>query len=174
MDGARQKTVNVAGVEINWGGVWLVVFVASVVGLITINIDSLRQWRERQRAAKHRDWNMNLCDAIDYIAQTSMLGTAWPEGERRTFATRALYEATQKGRIKIAGLPKGSSLPVEIPNHWFNGTTAIDIRHCTARDEKAAFLLDSDKKTIGYGVLFVVRKEIMTLWPPKPSPSRLY
>jgi hypothetical protein len=72
---------NVAGVEINWGGVWLVVFVASVVGLITINIDSLRQWRERQRAAKHRDWNMNLCDAIDYIAQTSMLGTAWPEGE---------------------------------------------------------------------------------------------
>jgi hypothetical protein len=64
--------------------------------------------------------------------------------------------------------------PVEIPNHWFNGTTAIDIRHCTARDEKAAFLLDSDKKTIGYGVLFVVRKEIMTLWPPKPSPSRLY
>src|SRR5260370_42045198 len=56
---------NVAGVEINWGGVWLAGLGASLVGLIPINIAKFRQQRERQRAAKHRDWNMNLCGAVD-------------------------------------------------------------------------------------------------------------
>jgi hypothetical protein len=163
---------NVDDIKINWDGVWVVVFVASIVGLITINVDYLRQWRQRRIMARHRDWDLNVCDAIDYITQSSMLGTAWPEKDRRTFATGALYEAAKTKKIKMAGLPKGSVLPVEIPSHWFNGTTVIDLKHCTARDKKAAFLLDSDQKSVGYDVLFVNRREIVTVWPSK-SYSRI-
>lgn len=162
----------VPGIEINWDGVWLVVFIASAMSAIAMNFGSLRQWREGREAASQRNWNMNFCDAVTYLSYTSLFGTAWPEPDKTKASASALYEAARKGTIDIAGQYKGSTVLKKIPRHWFNGLTVFDLTHCAPHGMKNAFLLDTDKKTPAYSSLIVDRAQIQRTWPSKPIAFR--
>ena len=161
----------VSGVDINWNGVWIIILVASIVTAIFVNLQKMTNAIARWRGQRHRDWNMNFCDAIAYLVSESLDGQAWPSASRVQFATGALYEAAKKGQVTLSGLPEGSVLRVKIPKRWFNGKTIIDIKNCTAQ-YKAAFLLE-DKRLL-FGMLFTDKKQVHKIWPPRPrSPYRI-
>jgi hypothetical protein len=168
------RLFNMAGVSnISWDGIWLIVFVASVVTASFLNFKNLsiriQQWREDRK----RHWNMNVCDALNYISDISHFGMTWPQDKRHKFSTGSLYEAARSGIIELAGLPPGSLIQVKIPQHWFNGETILDTKYCTRVEMKNVFLTEKDGKTVIFSSLFADEKQIENTWPPRPISRRV-
>jgi hypothetical protein len=159
------------GVEINWNGIWLMILIISVVFLIAVNLSAARKWNNARVERNTRHWNMNLCDALNYLAYLSVFGAAWPDQNKIQVAAGAVYEAAHKGTIEISGQRRGSLLLTKISENWFSGGTILELKHCTRDGEKNVFLLDSDKTTVIYSSLTVDRVQIERVWARAPARS---
>ena len=161
----------VPGVEFNWDFLWLLLLVGSIVVLIGINFNAAKRWNDNRSRNNERDWNMNVCDAVDYIAGSSHHAATFPERSRGQAAQNTFYEAARKGTLRLSGSPFGSTLPVEIPKHYFNGTNILDLKRCNSSSDqgRSSFLMEPDGKTILFYALFANRKDVELVWPPKPS-----
>ena len=155
------------GVGINWDGVWLIILITSIVFLIGANFNAVKKWNRKRIEQNTRHWNMNFCDAINYLSHVALFGAAWPDKDKSVAAATALYEAAHKGTIEIAGQLKTSRSLTKIPAPWFSSIAVLDLSHCTAYEEKNAMLLERDKKTVMYSSLTVDRDQIQRTWPTK-------
>ena len=156
-------------VEISWDGIWLIIFICGCISLIFVNFKTAKDWNDKRLRKKERYWNMNLCDAIYYIGHLTHFGANWPQNEKQTYSARALYDAAKKGLVDIAGVTTGSMTLTKIPKCRFNGKRIFELKHCASDEEKNAFLLKADLKTVDYFALTADRKQIEKQWPSKPG-----
>jgi hypothetical protein len=147
--------------EINWDGFWLVALVASVVTSFCINLKIIEGW---VRLETPRDCNMNVCEAIHYIAGGSSTGVDWPAHHRLELAKEEIFAAAKNGKIVISGLPEGSTLRVELAKHWYGCLTTLDTSRCRL-EPGGAFLRERLK--VLFTALLVDEKDIKRMWPPK-------
>lgn len=163
--------VAIKDVSISWPGIYLFGFIASGVGIIAINLDLAQKYYRRKIDSGHRDWNMNGCDAIIYIINSSLFGKTFPEESTRIhFSNAAFYEAARKGKIQVAGMAEGSTLFEDIPRHIWNGENKLDIRECmTGARRRTLYLRWKDEEKILYRGLMVDEREIQKTWPEAPT-----
>lgn len=155
-------------VSISWSGLYLFGFIASGVGIIAINWDLAQTYYRRKRESTYRDWNMNGCDAILYIAVNSLAGTTFPENRKSQLATTAFYEAARTGKIQVAGMAEGSTLFENIHKRIWNGENRLDIRGCMSGERSLRINWKNEEKILYWG-LMVDRREIQKTWPEAPA-----
>lgn len=170
-DGLREMMNLIAlnHVSISWPGIYLFGFIASAVGIVSINLDLTRKYISRKRVSHYRDWNMNGCDAILYIANNSLSGTTFPENSKGHLARSAFYEAARIGKIQVAGMSDGSTLLKNIPNRIWDGENRLDFRGCMlSASERSLCIRWKDEEKILYWGLMVDEEEIRNTWPEAP------
>lgn len=169
-DGLRKmmNLVAIKDVSISWPGIYLFGLIASFVGIIAINFDwaqkKIREKRERS------SWDMNGCDAILYIANTSLLGKTFIETNRSILSSSTFYEAAKTGKIRVAGMNEGSMLLCNIPKRIWGEGNKLDISGCVAGARARSLCIRwKDEEKILYWGLMVNIRDIKKNWPEAPQ-----
>lgn len=148
--------------EVNWTGVYFLLFVFSATFLVSSNFDAIKKWNKKRKKSKETIWNMSFEEAMRYLRHDSDIGKPWSEKQDVYLSAECLKEAANQGKISIAAMPVG-----KFYNEQFileTNTIKVSYKE-TYGDIKfvKAGVYDSQDKNVG-NFIFFDENQIRKLW----------
>src|SRR5262249_7533511 len=140
--------------------IYLLLFCVCFSWFLHVNFAWLSDYFYRRKKRNERIWDMSVVSAIIHIASDSPNSIGRTQKSAIEFSVKDFCARAEAGRIRVRGVPAGSTIPVTIPRReWATSELDKEALQDLPRSTGGKLICANSEKTLRYTNLMVDKEE---------------